>query len=70
LVVCYWFFVIGDWSLECEIVDHPRRCLVVLATAVIMALAASSAAVVLDTLAGTALTPAVFACDHPGGECG
>lgn len=50
--------------------SNPRRFLIVLATAAILALAASSASVWIDGLAGTSLTPTAFACEHSGGSCG
>ncbi len=56
--------------MNVHLLAHPRRFMIVLATAVILAMTAISASVLLDKLAGTSLTPAVFACDHPGGECG
>jgi hypothetical protein len=46
------------------------RCrLLVLTLAAVLALSASYAPVVLDSMASTALTPAAYACGAPGGGC-
>lgn len=47
-----------------------RRFVVVLAMALLLAATAASASVWMDTLTGTALTPAAYACQYPGGGCG
>lgn len=49
---------------------QPRRWVLVLATAVVLAATAAAAPLWLDTLTGSALTPAAFACQHQGGTCG
>lgn len=56
--------------MNVHLLANPRRFLIVLATAAILAMTASSASVLLDKLAGTSLTPAVFACDPQSGTCG
>lgn len=56
--------------MNVNFLTNPRRFLIVLATAAILAMAASSASVWLDEMAGTSLTPAVYACQHSGGGCG
>jgi hypothetical protein len=48
---------------------NTRRRLLVLTLAAVLALSASYAPVVLDSMASTALTPAVLACGAPGGGC-
>lgn len=47
---------------------NTRR-LLVLALAAILALSASYAPVVLDSMASTSLTSTAFACGMPGGGC-
>ncbi|MBX3011249.1 MAG: hypothetical protein KF832_07065 [Caldilineaceae bacterium] len=46
-----------------------RHRLLLLAFAAILALSAAYAPTVLDSVAGTNLTPAAFACTPPGGGC-
>jgi len=53
-----------------NLLTNPRRFVLVLATAAILALTATSASLWLDEVAGTSLTPAAFACDAQGGMCG
>ena len=48
----------------------PRRWVLVLATAFVLAATAAAAPLWLDTLTGSALTPAAFACQPQGGGCG
>jgi hypothetical protein len=48
---------------------NTRRRLFVLTLATILAFSVTYAPVVLDSMASTALTPAVFACGAPGGGC-
>ncbi len=52
-----------------NLLSHTRRHLLVLALAAFLAIGASYAPVVLDSMAGTNLTTAAFACGHPGGGC-
>lgn len=47
-----------------------RRRLVLLVAAAILALSAAYTPLLLDTLAGTALTPQAYACETAGGGCG
>lgn len=56
--------------MNVNFLSNPRRFLIVLATAAILAMTASSASIWLDELAGTALTPQVYACQHGGAGCG
>lgn len=56
--------------MNVNFLSNPRRFLIVLATAAILAMTASSASVWLDELAGTSLTPAAFACDPQDSTCG
>lgn len=49
---------------------HTRRRLVVLVAATILALTAAYTPVLLDGLAGTDLTPQVYACQPAGTGCG
>ncbi len=56
--------------MNVNLLSNPRRLAVVLATAVILAMTASSASVLLDKLAGTSLTPAVYACEPQDSGCG
>jgi hypothetical protein len=46
-----------------------RRWLITLVIAAVLAVTATYAPVVLDGAAGTATTPAVWACSHTGGGC-
>lgn len=48
----------------------PRRWVLVLATAFVLAATAAAAPIWLDTLTGATLTPAAFACHPQGGSCG
>lgn len=48
---------------------NSRRHLLVLTLAALLALSASYAPVVLDSMASTTLTPAAFACGPMGGGC-
>ncbi len=50
-------------------VRNTRRHLLVLALAAFVALSAAYAPVVLDTMAGSAITPAAYACTHSSGGC-
>lgn len=56
--------------MNMKLLTAPRRLVLVLATAFLLAATAASASVWLDNLTGTALTPQVFACQHSGGTCG
>lgn len=49
---------------------RSRRWLLTLVVAAIFALTAAYAPVVVDNLAGTALTPQAYACQPAGGTCG
>ena len=49
---------------------QPRRWVLVLATAFVLAATAAAAPLWLDTLTGSALTPAAFACYPQSGGCG
>ncbi len=55
--------------MNVNLLTNPRRFVIVLATAMLLAVTAASASVWLDNLTGTALTPAAYACHHPGGGC-
>lgn len=48
---------------------NARRRLFVLLFAAFLAISGSYAPIVLDSMAGTNLTTAVFACEHPGAGC-
>lgn len=50
--------------------SNPRRWVLVLATAFVLAATAASAPLWLDNLSGTALTPQAYACQPIGGGCG
>ncbi|GEM_PF-1502138 len=56
--------------MNVNLLTHPRRWVLVLATAFVLAATASSASIWLDTLTGASLTPAAFACQPIGGGCG
>lgn len=56
--------------MNVNLLTNPRRFVLVLATALLLAVTAASASFWLDELTGTALTPAAFACQHQGGGCG
>ena len=56
--------------MNMKLLTAPRRLVLVLATAFLLAATAASAAVWLDNLTGTALTPAAYACQPLGGGCG
>jgi len=53
-----------------NLLTNPRRFVLVIATALLLAATAASASVWMDTLTGTALTPAAYACQHTGTGCG
>jgi hypothetical protein len=48
---------------------NTRRRLLVLTLAAVLALSASYAPVVLDSMANTGLTPTAYACGPMGGGC-
>ena len=52
-----------------NLLGNTRRRLLVLALPAFLAIGASYAPVMLDSMAGTTLTPAAFACEHPGDGC-
>ncbi len=56
--------------MNVKLLTQPRRWVLVLATALVLAVMASSASIWLDELTGTALTPAAFACPAQGTGCG
>ena len=56
--------------MNVKLLTNPRRFVIVVATALLLAATAASASVWLDNLTGTALTPAAYACQYPGGGCG
>ncbi len=56
--------------MNVNLLTNPRRFVIVLATAILIAMTASSASIWLDELTGTALTPAAYACQHTGTGCG
>lgn len=49
---------------------NPRRWVLVLATAIVLAVTAASVPIWLDNLTGTALTPQAYACQHASTGCG
>ena len=55
--------------MTATLLGNIRRRLLVLLVALFLAFGASYAPVVLDGMAGTTLTTAAFACQHPGGGC-
>lgn len=55
--------------MKVNYLQNVRRHLVVLAIAAFVALTAAYAPMVLDEMAATDLTPAVFACGHSTGGC-
>jgi hypothetical protein len=52
------------------LLHHARRRLVMLVAAAILALSAAYTPLLLDTLAGTALTPQAYACMPASPGCG
>jgi hypothetical protein len=62
-------FYTGDNAMNLNFFAHTRRRLLVLTLAAVLALSASYAPVVLDSMASTALTNTAFACGAPGGGC-
>lgn len=56
--------------MNVNLLTRPRRWVLVLATAFVLAVTATSASIWLDELTGTALTPAAFACQPQGSGCG
>jgi len=56
--------------MNVTLLTQPRRFVLVLATALLLAVMASSASIWLDELTGTALTPAAYACQPIGTGCG
>ena len=56
--------------MNVNFLTNPRRFVLMLATALLLAVMASSASIWLDELTGTALTPAAYACHHQGSGCG
>ncbi|MBX3013626.1 MAG: hypothetical protein KF832_19045 [Caldilineaceae bacterium] len=56
--------------MNLHLLAQPRRWVLVLATAFVLAATAASAPIWLDNLTGATLTPAAFACYPQGGGCG
>ena len=56
--------------MNVNLLTNPRRFVIVLATAILIAMTASSASIWLDELTGTALTATAYACPDQGGGCG
>lgn len=56
--------------LNFHLLTQPRRWVLVLATAFVLAMTAASASIWLDELAGASLTPAAFACQPQSSGCG
>lgn len=56
--------------MNMKLLTAPRRLVLVLATAFLLAATAASASVWLDNLTGTALTPTAYACQPHGTGCG
>lgn len=56
--------------MNVNLLSNPRHFFVVLATAAILAIAASSASVWIDGLTGASFTPAAYACQPQGDMCG
>lgn len=56
--------------MNVKLFTNPRHFVIVLATALVLAMTAASASVWIDEVAGTSLTPAVFACHPQGSGCG
>jgi len=56
--------------MNSNLLAQPRRWVLVLTTAFVLAVTTASASIWLDNLTGASLTPAVFACQHQGGGCG
>lgn len=48
---------------------YRRRQLAVLIAALVLALVAASTSIFVDGVIGTAFTPTVAACEHPGAGC-
>ena len=60
----------GGFLVNMKLFLTPRRLVLVLATAFLLATTAASASVWLDNLTGTALTPTAYACQPIGTGCG
>lgn len=56
--------------MKTTVLYKTRVWLLTLVAATILALSATYASVLLDGMAGTALTPVSYACQHQSGNCG